>query len=50
MEKLKVEFPADYQERIERVSEYMASTGKSYKDYLATIRRWARQDQKRSSQ
>lgn len=47
MEKLKVEFPADYQERIERVSEYMASTGKSYKDYLATIRRWARQDQKK---
>lgn len=25
------EFPTDYQERIERLSEYMASTGKSYK-------------------
>ena len=44
MEKLKVEFPSDYQQRIERVSEYCASTGKSYKNYLATIRNWAKKD------
>ena len=44
MEKLKAEFPNDYQQRIERVSEYCASTGKSYKNYLATIRNWAKKD------
>lgn len=43
-EKLKTEFPNDYEERIERLSEYMASTGKSYKNHLATIRNWARRD------
>lgn len=44
MEKLKEEFPTDYRDRIERVSEYCASTGKSYKNYLATIRNWAKKD------
>ncbi len=44
MEKLKAEFPNDYQERIERLSEYCASTGKTYKNYLATIRNWAKKD------
>ena len=44
LEKLKTEFPSDWQERIERVSEYCASKGKTYKDYLATIRSWARKD------
>lgn len=48
MEKLKKEFPNDYQDRIERVSEYCASTGKSYKNYLATIRSWSRKDKKPS--
>ena len=42
--KLKAEFPSDYDERIERLSAYMKSTGKSYKDHLATIRNWARKD------
>ena len=44
MEKLKVEFPVDWEERIERVSEYCASKGVKYKNYLATIRTWARKD------
>lgn len=44
MAKLKTEFPNDYQERIERVSEYCKSKGKSYSDYLATIRSWARKE------
>lgn len=44
MEKLKNEFPDDYTERIERLSEYIASSGKSYKSHLATIRNWARKD------
>lgn len=44
MEKLKSEFPKDYEQRIERLSEYIASTGKAYKNHLATIRTWARKD------
>lgn len=44
MEKLKIEFPNDYQERIERLSEYCESSGKTYKNYLATIRSWARKE------
>lgn len=43
-EKLKSEFPTDYNERIERVSEYVAMNGKKYKDFLAVIRNWARRD------
>ncbi|MDO4649674.1 MAG: helix-turn-helix domain-containing protein [Eubacteriales bacterium] len=42
--KLQSEFPYDYGERIERLSEYMASTGKSYRNHLATIRNWARRE------
>lgn len=49
MEKLQAEFPTDWEERIERLSAYMASTGKSYKNHLATIRNWARMDKQRSS-
>jgi DNA polymerase III delta prime subunit len=44
MQKLKTEFPADWEERIERLSSYMASSGKTYKSHLATIRNWARRD------
>ena len=43
LEKLKKEF-FDWSDRIERLSAYMASTGKSYKNHLATIRNWARRD------
>lgn len=45
--KLQSEFPGDWQKRIESLSAYMKSTGKSYKDHLATIRNWARRDQER---
>ena len=44
LEKLKSEF-FDWNERIERLSSYVASTGKSYKSHYATIRNWARKDQ-----
>lgn len=44
LEKLKAEFPVDWEERIENVSAYCRSHGKTYKDYLATIRNWARKD------
>ena len=42
--KLIDEFPNDYEDRIERLSEYIASTGKTYKSHLATIRAWSRKD------
>ncbi len=44
LEKLQYEYP-DYQDRIERLSSYIASTGKAYKSHYATIRNWARKDQ-----
>ena len=47
--KLKAEFPADYSQRVERLSEYIASTGKRYKNHLATIRSWARRDEVKES-
>ena len=49
MEKLKTEFPDDWQNRIERLSEYIASSGKTYKNHLATIRVWAKKDKEREA-
>lgn len=43
LEKLKAEY-FDYEERIERLSSYVESTGKKYKSHYATIRNWARKD------
>lgn len=44
MEQLRAEFPMDYQNRIERMSEYIACTGRGYKNYLAALRSWARRE------
>lgn len=44
MEKLKAEFPTDWEERIENLGSYMESHGKTYRNHLATIRNWARKD------
>ena len=41
--KLKTEY-IDYEERIERLSSYIASKGAKYKSHYATIRNWARRD------
>lgn len=46
LEKLKAEYP-DYQDRIERLSGYIASKGNKYKSHYATIRNWARKDAER---
>jgi hypothetical protein len=43
LDKLKTEY-SDWEERIERLSSYIASTGKAYKSHYATIRNWARKD------
>ncbi len=45
--KLRTEFPYDWLDRIEAVSAYVESTGKKYRNYLATIRNWARNDKKK---
>lgn len=45
--KLKKEFPSDYEHRIENLSSYMASTGKTYENHLATIKQWAARDKKK---
>ena len=34
------------QDYVERLSEYMESTGREYKSHAATIRRWANADRK----
>ncbi|MEE0709865.1 MAG: replication protein, partial [Gemmiger sp.] len=34
---------------IEKLSEYMASTGKCYQSHAATIRRWAGEDAKKAA-
>ena len=50
METLKSDFPADYQSMIEHLSEYMASTGKTYKNHLATMERWKKADMKKEQE
>lgn len=47
--KLKSEFPTDWEKRIENLSSYMESKGKTYKNHLATIRNWARQDKEKNA-
>ena len=46
LEKLKERFPYDWQDRVERLSGYIASKGKRYKSHYATILSWARKDRK----
>lgn len=38
-----------WQTYIDRLSEYMASTGKQYQNHAATIRRWAAEDKKKAA-
>lgn len=45
IETLKQEFPKDWQERIDRLSEYIEQTGKQYRSHFATIRVWARKNE-----
>lgn len=48
-EKLKNEFPDDYEQRIDDLSLYLSSKGKTYKNHLATIRNWDRMQKKRDA-
>lgn len=47
---LQNELPASWQHYIDRLSEYMASSGRQYQNHAATIRRWAAADQKKNHQ
>lgn len=49
LEKLKNEFPDDYEKRIEALSEGIASKGYKYKNHLAALRSWARRDAERGN-
>ena len=44
LEELKTELPDKWEFYVERLSEYMASKGKTYDNHAATIRRWAAND------
>ena len=46
---LQTELPTLWQNYIDRLSEYMASTGKQYQSHAATIRRWAAEDKKKAA-
>ncbi len=47
LETLKNDFPDDYNKRIEKLSAYMQSTGKTYQNHLVTIQYWAEQDKEK---
>ena len=49
MADLQASFPAVCEQYIEKLSEYMASTGKRYQSHAATIRRWAGEDAKKAA-
>ena len=46
LKELKHRFPYDWQNWIERLSSYLASTGKKYRNHYATICSWAVKEQK----
>ena len=46
---LQADFPTVWGQYIEKLSEYMASTGKRYQSHAATIRRWASEDMKKAA-
>ena len=49
LEALKNELPEKWSFYVERLSEYMASKGKSYDNHAATIRRWAVSDTEKAA-
>ncbi len=47
LETLKADFPEDCQSMIEHLSEYMAYSGKTYKNHLAIMECWKKEDMKK---
>jgi len=50
LEMLKSDFPVDYLSMIEHLSEYMESSGKTYKNHLATMELWKKADMEKAKQ
>ena len=46
---LQASFPTVWSQYIEKLSEYMASTGKRYQSHAATIQRWASEDARKAA-
>jgi len=46
---LQAELPDLWQQYVEKLSEYMASTGKQYRNHTATIRRWIADDRRKAT-
>ena len=44
LQELKTRYPNDYETKIERLSRYLASTGKKYHDHYATLIDWLQED------
>lgn len=44
LQELKTRYPNDYETKIERLSRYLASTGKKYHDHYATLIGWLQED------
>lgn len=47
---LQNKLPTSWKHYIDRLSEYITSSGRQYQNHAATIRRWAAADQKKSHQ
>ena len=43
-EKVKAYFPNDYEKRIQALDDYIQSKGVKYKDFVATLKNWARKE------
>lgn len=43
-EKVKAYFPNDYEKRIQALDDYIQSKGAKYKDFVATLKNWARKE------
>ena len=49
LSELQSELSTNWSYYVEKLSEYMASTGRQYQSYAATIRRWAAEDMRRQA-
>ena len=49
LSELQSELSTSWSYYVEKLSEYMASTGRQYQSHAATIRRWAAEDMRRQA-
>ena len=49
LSELKTQFPTSYEEKINRLSEYMYQSGKNYQDHYLMILKWAQEDVKKEN-